>query len=74
MLRGGQTQSATTQSLTFGISMVDWYPVDAGLCISSSLDEHVKVWDSETFSCVSTLPLRSKVFGAKFSPWAPVTL
>ncbi|EGZ10535.1 hypothetical protein PHYSODRAFT_261850 [Phytophthora sojae] len=65
---GAKTQSATTQSLTFGISMVDWYPVDAGLCISSSLDEHVKVWDSETFSCVSTLPLRSKVFGAKFSP------
>ncbi|KAJ8574580.1 hypothetical protein ON010_g4630 [Phytophthora cinnamomi] len=48
--------------------MVDWYPVDAGLCISSSLDEHVKVWDSETFTCVSALLLRSKVFGAKFSP------
>ncbi|KAL3664887.1 hypothetical protein V7S43_010065 [Phytophthora oleae] len=58
----------TAQSLQFGISMVDWYPVDSGLCISSSLDEHVKVWDAETFSCVSTLPLRSKVFGAKFSP------
>ncbi|KAK1946767.1 WD repeat-containing protein ATCSA-1 [Phytophthora citrophthora] len=58
----------TAQSLQFGISMVDWYPVDSGLCISSSLDEHVKVWDAETFSCVSSLPLRSKVFGAKFSP------
>ncbi|KAE8907096.1 hypothetical protein PF008_g4696 [Phytophthora fragariae] len=61
-------KTKTSQSLTFGISMVDWYPVDAGLCISSCLDEHVKVWDSETFSCVSTLPLRGKVFGAKFSP------
>ncbi|OWZ11672.1 DNA excision repair protein [Phytophthora megakarya] len=63
---GAKTE--TTQSLQFGISMVDWYPVDGGLCITSSLDEHVKVWDAETFSCVSTLPLRSKVFGAKFSP------
>ncbi|GMF49410.1 unnamed protein product [Phytophthora fragariaefolia] len=65
---GAKTENA--QTLQFGISMVDWYPVDAGLCISSSLDEYVKIWDSETFSCVSTLPLRSKVFGAKFSPVA----
>ncbi|KAG7394507.1 DNA excision repair protein ERCC-8 [Phytophthora boehmeriae] len=57
-------------ALQFGLSGVDWYPVDGGLCISSSLDEHVKVWDADAFSCVSTLPLRSKVFGAKFSPVA----
>jgi DNA excision repair protein ERCC-8 len=57
-----------SQIVQFGVSMVDWYPIDAGLCISSALDEHVKVWDAETFSCVTTLPLRSKVFGAKFSP------
>ncbi|KUF95667.1 Serine/threonine-protein kinase-transforming protein Rmil [Phytophthora nicotianae] len=63
---GAKTENA--QTLQFGISMVDWYPVDGGLCISSSLDEHVKIWDFETFSCVSTLHLRSKVFGAKFSP------
>ncbi|EEY59812.1 DNA excision repair ERCC-8-like protein [Phytophthora infestans T30-4] len=63
---GAKTESA--QTLQFGISMVDWYPVDGGLCISSSLDEHVKVWDFETFSCVSTLHLRSKIFSAKFSP------
>ncbi|KAG7379444.1 DNA excision repair protein ERCC-8 [Phytophthora pseudosyringae] len=63
---GAKAESA--QTLQFGISMVDWYPVDGGLCITSSLDEHVKVWDAESFSCVSTFPLRSKVFGAKFSP------
>ncbi|GMF38550.1 unnamed protein product [Phytophthora lilii] len=61
-------KAESSQTLQFGISMVDWYPVDGGLCISSSLDEHVKIWDAETFACVSTLPLRSKVFGAKFSP------
>ncbi|CAI5709137.1 unnamed protein product [Peronospora destructor] len=65
---GAKTESTSSQTLQFGISMVDWYPVDGGLCITSSLDEHMKVWDAATFSCVSTLPLRSKVFGAKFSP------
>ncbi|CAH0521886.1 unnamed protein product [Peronospora belbahrii] len=48
--------------------MVDWYPIDNGLCITSSLDQHVKIWDTETFSCVSTLSLRHKIYGAKFSP------
>ncbi|TDH74229.1 hypothetical protein CCR75_001474 [Bremia lactucae] len=61
-----KTRNAPT--LQFGISMVDWYPADGGICISSSLDEHVKIWDAETFSCVSSLHLRSAVFGAKFSP------
>ncbi|KAH7468748.1 WD repeat-containing protein ATCSA-1 [Phytophthora ramorum] len=63
----GARAEASSLCLQFGISMVDWY-FDAGMCITSSLDEHVKVWDAETFSCVSTLPLRGKVFAAKFSP------
>uniref|UniRef100_A0AAV1UP54 DNA excision repair protein ERCC-8 n=1 Tax=Peronospora matthiolae TaxID=2874970 RepID=A0AAV1UP54_9STRA len=57
-----------THGLQLGISMVDWYPVDSGLCITSSFDGHVQVWDAERLSCVSTFPLRRKVFGAKFSP------
>lgn len=63
-----QAKSGTTESVQFGISMVDWYPVDGGLCISSSLDHHIKVWDTETFTCVTSLNVRSKVYGAKFSP------
>ncbi|CAH0491543.1 unnamed protein product [Peronospora farinosa] len=62
-----KTDSSQSQTLQFGISMVDWYPIDGGLFITSSLDKHVKIWDATTFACVSTLPLRSKVFGAKFS-------
>ncbi|KAI9918973.1 hypothetical protein PsorP6_011978 [Peronosclerospora sorghi] len=65
---GTKSKASGTQIRQFGISMVDWYPVDAGLCITSSLDQHVKVWDAERFSCVTTFPLRSKVFGARFSP------
>ncbi|RLN89541.1 hypothetical protein BBJ28_00018057 [Nothophytophthora sp. Chile5] len=59
---------AGSDGLQFGVSSVDWYPVDGGLCISGSLDGHVKVWDAETLECVTTLSLRSKVFCAKFSP------
>ncbi|CEG41558.1 Transcription-coupled repair protein CSA, contains WD40 domain [Plasmopara halstedii] len=62
-----QAKIASTECLQFGITMVDWYPVDSGLCLSSSLDNHVIIWDFETFTCVSSFNLNSKVFGAKFS-------
>ncbi|CAI5719137.1 unnamed protein product [Hyaloperonospora brassicae] len=63
-----QPAPSLTQGLQWGISMVEWYPVDSGLCITSSFDGHVTVWDAERLSRVSAFPLRRKVFGAKFSP------
>jgi DNA excision repair protein ERCC-8 len=56
--------------LQYGISQVDWYPVDGGIFVTSSLDEHVKLWDANTFEMVSDFELGSKVFCAKFSPIA----
>lgn len=54
-------------SLQFGVSAVDWYPVDGGMFVSSSLDGHVRVWDSDAFAVVSEFALGSKVFAAQFS-------
>lgn len=56
-----------SSALQYGISAIDWYPVDGGIFVSSSLDGHVKVWDSDAFHVVSEFALSSKVFCAKFS-------
>jgi DNA excision repair protein ERCC-8 len=37
------------------VSSVEWYPVDTGAFITSSLDGTVKLWDTNTFTCVSTV-------------------
>ncbi|TYZ59020.1 hypothetical protein PybrP1_005245 [[Pythium] brassicae (nom. inval.)] len=54
-------------ALQFGVSAVDWYPVDGGIFVSSALDGRVRVWDSDAFTVVSEFALGSKVFCAKFS-------
>lgn len=70
----GLTASASASSLVpplqYGVSSVDWYPVDGGLFISSAFDGHVKLWDSDAFETVGSFPLRSRVYCAKFSPVA----
>ncbi|DAZ98749.1 TPA: hypothetical protein N0F65_003805 [Lagenidium giganteum] len=63
-------QRPTAQKLQYGLTAVDWYPVDAGILVSSSFDGTVKIWDANTFETVSDFALGSKVFHAKFSPVA----
>lgn len=62
-----RVNGSSPSTLQYGVSAVDWYPVDGGIFVSSSLDGHVKVWDSDVFSVVSDFALSSKVFCAKFS-------
>jgi DNA excision repair protein ERCC-8 len=61
------TSSGERSSLQYGITAVDWYPVDGGIFVSSSFDEHVKVWDGGVFQVVSEFDLHAKVYCAKFS-------
>lgn len=56
--------------LQFGLTSVDWYPVDGGLFATGALDGHVKLWDSDAFAPVSSFALRSRVYCARFSPAA----
>ncbi|GAB9463261.1 DNA excision repair ercc-8-like protein [Globisporangium polare] len=62
-----RVNGSSPSALQYGISAVDWYPVDGGIFVTSSLDGHVKVWDSDVFRVVSEFALSSKVFCAKFS-------
>ncbi|KAF1323745.1 DNA excision repair ercc-8-like protein, partial [Globisporangium splendens] len=69
-VRARSTVTSTSNggtSLQYGITAVDWYPVDGGIFVSSSFDEHVKVWDGGVFQVVSEFDLHSKVYCAKFS-------
>jgi DNA excision repair protein ERCC-8 len=66
----GATASALAPGLQYGVSSVDWYPVDGGLFVSSAFDGHVKLWDSDAFEVVGSFALRSRVYCAKFSPVA----
>lgn len=59
--------------LQFGVSSVDWYPLDGGLFVSSALDGRVRVWDADAFTVVSDFSLGAKVFAAGFSRAAPAT-
>lgn len=59
--------SSPKATVQFGLSSVDWYPVDGGIVISSALDGHVSVWDSETMEMVSDFALQTRVYCAKFS-------
>jgi DNA excision repair protein ERCC-8 len=44
----------------FGVSSVAWYPFDTGMFISSSFDNTVNVWDTNTMT-VGSIPLASFV-------------
>lgn len=60
-------RSSPKATVQFGLSSVDWYPVDGGIVISSALDGHVSVWDSETMEMVSDFAMQTRVYCAKFS-------
>jgi DNA excision repair protein ERCC-8 len=60
--------SPTQPALHFGISSIDWYPVDGGLLVTGSFDGLVRVWDANVFSVEAEFALKSKVFAAHFSP------
>lgn len=65
--RASGSTATTNASLQFGISAVDWYPVDGGMFVSSALDGRVRIWDSDVFTVVNEFALPSKVHCAKFS-------
>ncbi|TMW68067.1 hypothetical protein Poli38472_007739 [Pythium oligandrum] len=60
--------SSSAHGLSFGISAVDWYPIDGGIFVSSSFDGLVKIWDANTFQVEAEFAFSSKVYCAKFSP------
>ncbi|KAI8576050.1 hypothetical protein K450DRAFT_258644 [Umbelopsis ramanniana AG] len=54
----------------FGVSSVAWYPFDTGMFISSSFDNTVNVWDTNTMTPACTFDLEEKVFSQAISPIA----
>lgn len=49
------------------ISTVQWFPMDKGVCISSSMDGTVNLYDASDFTVIETFQLRSPVYKAKFN-------
>ena len=49
------------------VTSVNWFPLDTGLFISSSMDRCVKVWDTETQSVASSFNLSAHVYAARMS-------
>jgi DNA excision repair protein ERCC-8 len=49
----------------YGVSSVQWYPADPGVFISSSFDQRVLLWDTETFRPVTHFELGASVTAAR---------
>ncbi|RKP09023.1 DNA excision repair protein ERCC-8-like protein [Thamnocephalis sphaerospora] len=55
-------------------SDICWYPFDTGLFTTSSYDETIKVWDTNTMQAATTFNLEASVFAHAMSPIASHTL
>ncbi|ODQ66359.1 WD40 repeat-like protein, partial [Nadsonia fulvescens var. elongata DSM 6958] len=47
----------------FGVSAVEWWPCDNGLFVSSSFDNTLRVWDTNTLQSAYRFDLKSKIYG-----------
>ncbi|OZJ02622.1 hypothetical protein BZG36_03832 [Bifiguratus adelaidae] len=54
----------------FGISGVSWYPFDTGMFISSSFDNTIKIWDTNSLQDACLFDLEAKVYSHAISPIA----
>mmetsp|Transcript_22310 Transcript_22310/g.29179 ORF Transcript_22310/g.29179 Transcript_22310/m.29179 type:complete len:465 (-) Transcript_22310:122-1516(-) len=52
------------------VSSIEWYPIDTGLFVTSSMDGFVQIWDTNVFSSVSGFRSGCKVYRAALSPCA----
>lgn len=46
----------------FGVSYIQWWPIDTGMFISSSFDHTVKIWDTNEFSIIKEFNLNNRVY------------
>ncbi|KAK1276566.1 Guanine nucleotide-binding protein subunit beta [Acorus gramineus] len=51
----------------YSVSTVVWYPIDTGLFVTGSLDQHIKVWDTNTTQAVMNFKMPGKVYGTAMS-------
>ncbi|KAK3252440.1 hypothetical protein CYMTET_38262 [Cymbomonas tetramitiformis] len=54
----------------FSISSIRWYPVDTGMFVTGSVDQTVKVWDSNMLEEVSVFPCPGHVHAVAMSRMA----
>lgn len=53
---------------TEGVCSVRWGPGDSKLLVSGSFDNTVRVWDTQTCSCIALYRSADSVFSVVFSP------
>lgn len=56
------------QGHTFGVSAVEWWPLDNGMFVTSSFDGTVKVWDTNTLSYAYSFDMGSRLYALDLSP------
>ncbi|KAK9822022.1 hypothetical protein WJX74_001472 [Apatococcus lobatus] len=59
-----------SSSHKYSITSVAWYPIDSGLFATGSLDNDVKVWDTNIAQAVCTFPFGAAVCAIGMSPVA----
>ncbi|KAJ1977901.1 hypothetical protein H4R34_003412, partial [Dimargaris verticillata] len=47
---------------TYTVSDIHWYPFDTGLFTTTSYDQTLKVWDTNSLQCASTFALGHRIF------------
>ena len=50
------------------VSSLQWYPLDLGCFIASTMDGKVTIWDTNAYQVVSEYPMGNMVYNARFNP------
>ncbi|KAL2895017.1 WD repeat-containing protein ATCSA-1 [Bienertia sinuspersici] len=58
------------QGHKYAISSAAWYPIDTGLFVTGSYDNHINVWDTNTTQVVMNFKMPGKVYKTAMSPIA----